>query len=111
MRRDRRRDRSGVLRRVLERSVRTMKTLIAALIAARRVTAESGIVHSAYEALDLAPCEERYCVAPAGSLASSRLRAVDDSASSSSASRWNRYCERVYAARQGVQSLRVRNAA
>jgi hypothetical protein len=84
-----------------------MKTLIAALVAARRVTAESGIVHSAYEALDLAPCEERYCVAPAGSLASPHLRAVDDSASSST-STWNRYCERTFVARH---VSRVRNAA
>jgi hypothetical protein len=88
-----------------------MKTLIAALVAARRVTAESGIVHSAYEALDLAPCEERYCVAPAGSLVLPNLRAVDDSASSCASSSWNRYCERAFVARQGVQSLRVRNAA
>jgi hypothetical protein len=86
-----------------------MKTLIAALIAARRLTTESGIVHSAYEVLDLAPCEERYCAAVAG-LNAPHLRAVDDSATSS-ASRWDRYCERAYAARQGVQSLRVRNAA
>ena len=78
-----------------------MKTQIAAVIQARELSRETGVIHRAYELAALAPCEERYVAAIEGVYPD--LTVVDDSA-------WSRYCERTYLSR-AIHNVRLRRAA
>jgi hypothetical protein len=76
-----------------------MKTLIAAVVEARRLGATTGVRHTAFEYPALAPSEERYLAAAHDCPAQlDGLRPVADSG----AARWDAFCARSYRSRHNA---------